>query len=619
MEATTLPQGNADNLDSVVIRFAGDSGDGIQLVGSKFADTTALFGDDLSTFPDYPAEIRAPVGTTYGVSAYQINFGASEILTPGDIPDVLVALNPAALKVNKDNLRDGGLLLVDTGAFTEKNLKKAGYESNPMADGQMAAFQTIEIDITKLTMEAVKETGLSKKDALRCKNIWTLGLTLWMFGRSRKPVADWIEKKFAKRPEIAEANLMALNAGHAYGETVEIGGGLRQFSVEENDPKPGLYRTITGSEATAWGLYAGAELAGLNLFLGSYPITPASSILHHLAGMRSYGVKNFQAEDEIAAICAAIGASYGGALGVTSSSGPGIALKTEAIGLAVSTELPLVIVNAQRGGPSTGLPTKAEQSDLFQAVHGRNGDTPLPVISASTPTDCFDVAIEAARLATKYMTPVIMLIDGTLGNSAEPWSIPDFADYKPFPVEHRKDPEGFHPFLRDPETLARNWAVPGTPGLEHRIGGIEKDYDSGNISYDASNHQKMTDARMAKIAGIAKDIPTQKVSSGKDNGPLAIVGWGSTFGAIRKAVLKLQKAGHEVSHIHLRHISPFPENLGELLRGFDRVIVPELNTGQLVQLLRAEYLIPAEGVNKVSGLPFKVSEIIEAAQKALGK
>ncbi|MCW9033474.1 MAG: 2-oxoacid:acceptor oxidoreductase subunit alpha [Rhodospirillales bacterium] len=617
MVTETTQQSTTDSLDSVVIRFAGDSGDGIQLVGNKFAESTALFGDDLSTFPDYPAEIRAPIGTTYGVSAYQINFGPSEILTAGDEPDVLVALNPAALKVNQEQLREGGTLLIDTGAFTEKNIKKAGYENHPLSDKALDSVNLIELDITKLTMDAVSEVGLSKKEGLRCKNVWTLGLILWMFGRSRKSVADWIETKFAKKPEIVEANLRALNAGHAYGETTELGAGLKQYTLDKSEPETGLYRTITGSEAAAWGLYAGAELSNLELFLGSYPITPASNILHQLATMTDYGIVNFQAEDEIAAICSAIGAAYAGNLGVTTSSGPGVALKTEAIGLAVSAELPLVIVNVQRGGPSTGLPTKAEQSDLHQAVFGRNGDTPLPVVSASTPADCFDVAIEASRLATKYMTPVIMLMDGTLGNSSEPWKIPDFDSYEPFPVTHRKEPEGYHPFLRDPETLARNWAVPGTPGLEHRIGGLEKDYDSGNISYDAANHQRMTDARHDKVNGIRKDIPKQDVCLGAEKGKLAVVGWGSTYGAIHKGVEQLRQKGLDVSHIHLRHIWPLPENLEDLLKGYDKVIVPELNAGQLTTLLRAQYLLPVEGVNKVTGQPFKVSEIVEAAHQAL--
>ena len=602
---------------SVVIRFAGDSGDGIQITGSRFTDTTALAGNDLATFPDFPAEIRAPIGTTFGVSAFQINFGSRRIETHGDVPDVLVALNPAALMVNIARLKTGGTVIVDSGTFTNRNLKKAGYLENPLEDGSLDAYSVLKIDIGKLVLEAVKEFGLSQKEGLRCKNFWVLGLIFWIYGRNRQSTVDWLNSKFAKRPEIANANIAALNAGHVFGEVSEFGDGIELYSIPAAEMPPGLYRTITGGEALAWGLVAGAELADLKIFFGSYPITPASPVLHSLAKMKQFGVKTFQAEDEIAAICSAIGASYAGALGITSSSGPGIALKGEAIGLAISTELPLIIVNSQRAGPSTGLPTKTEQSDLYQAVYGRNADAPLVVLASRSPADCFDVAIEACRLATKYMTPVMLLTDGYIGNAAEPWLIPTVADRKPFPVARDIDPETFLPFSRDPETLARPWAVPGTPGLEHRIGGIEKEIGTGNISYEPANHQEMTDIRRNKILGIAKDIPTQIVESGGETGDLAVVGWGSTYGPISRAVNNKITDGKKVSHIHLRHIWPFPENLEGLLRGFKKVIVPEMNDGQLKTVLRDQYLIDAKPVNKVTGQPFKITEIEDAIDSAL--
>lgn len=605
-------------LESVVVRFAGDSGDGMQLTGSQFTVATALEGSDLATFPDFPAEIRAPVGTTYGVSAFQINFGSSRVLTAGDAPDVLVAMNPAALKVNIGDLRAGGLLVVDTGSFNERNFQKAGYETNPLTDNSLAAYQVLSIDMSAMTLEAVKSFELSQKEALRCKNMWTLGLTLWMFGRPRQPIVEWLKAKFAKRPDVAEANIAALNAGHAYGETAELSGQVKRYAIGKASLEPGLYRTVTGGQALAWGLVAASELAKLPIFFGSYPITPASPVLHHLASMKEFGVMTFQAEDEIAAICSAIGASYAGALGVTSSSGPGIALKGEAIGLAIATELPLVILNTQRAGPSTGLPTKTEQSDLYQAVYGRNGDAPMPVLAAATPADCFNMAIEAARLAVKYMTPVMLLSDGYIANAAEPWKLPDLKSLKPFPVTFRTEKEGFHPFLRDPKTLARVWAVPGTPGLQHRIGGIERNYDSGHISYDAANHQHMTETRRNKVLGIANDIPLQTTESGNATGKLAVVGWGSTYGAIEQAVRRARKDGLDVSHIHLRYIWPLPRNLGELLRGFDKVIVPEMNTGQLLTVLRSEYLVPAQGLNKISGQPFKIADILAAIHQTLG-
>jgi 2-oxoglutarate ferredoxin oxidoreductase subunit alpha len=599
--------------DSVVIRFAGDSGDGMQLTGLQFTQETALAGSDLATFPDYPAEIRAPVGTTYGVSAFQIHFGARDISSVGDELDVLVAMNPAALKVALADLRLGGTLLVDVATFNDRNLQKAGYQKNPLDDHSLAPYQVLKLDISKQTLAAVEGLGLSQKEALRCRNMWALGLMLWMYGRSRKATAEWLEKKFAKEPQVRDANLRSLNAGHAFGETAEMPSNVTGYSVPPARLEPGVYRTVSGTEALAWGLVVGAKKAGLDrLVLGSYPITPASPLLHTLAGLKDYGVVTFQAEDEIAAACSAIGASFAGALGVTSSSGPGIALKGEAIGLAIAAELPLVVVNSQRAGPSTGLPTKTEQSDLFQAIFGRNADAQLPVVANATPSDSFEVGVEAVRLATKYMTPVIVLADGFLANAAEPWLIPDVNEVPDFPVQKRLDPQGFMPFIRDPETLARPWAVPGTPGLEHRIGGLERADGSGNISYDPDNHQRMTDLRAGKIQGIANDIPLQEVSLGDDHGEVVIVGWGSTFGPIHQAVMNLRDQRLSVAHIHLRYLWPLPRNLGDLLRGFDKVIVPEMNNGQLVTVLRAQYLIPAEGISQVTGKPFKVSDIERA-------
>jgi 2-oxoglutarate ferredoxin oxidoreductase subunit alpha len=616
---TTAPPlaSGREPLEHVVIRFAGDSGDGMQLTGSQFTVETALAGNDLATFPDYPAEIRAPAGTTFGVSAFQIHFGATDIRTAGDEVDVLVAMNPAALTVNLSDLRVGGTVVADSGAFTDRNLDKAGYASNPLEDGSLAPYRVLKLDISKRTLDAVAPFELGQKEGLRCRNMWALGLLLWMYDRDRQATISWLNKKFAKRPELAQANAAALNAGHAFGETAEMSA-LVGYRVAPAKAEPGQYRTVSGTEALAWGLLAGVKAAGLSkLFLGSYPITPASPLLHVLAGLKAQGVVTFQAEDEIAAIGAAIGASYAGALGVTSSSGPGVALKTEALGLAIATELPLIVVNSQRAGPSTGLPTKTEQSDLYQAVFGRNADAPLVVLAGATPGDCFPVAMEAVRLATRYMTPVILLTDGYLANAAEPWLIPDADALPTFPVRFRTDPNGFHPFLRDPKTLARPWAVPGTPGLEHRVGGIERDYDSGHIDYDPDNHERMTKVRAAKIAGIAKDIPLQDVSEGEPHGKLAVVGWGSTYGSILQAVRQAREDGMDVSHVHLRYLSPFPRNLGELLRGFDRVIVPEMNNGQLVTMLRAHYLVPAEGLNKIQGKPFKVREILEAIRAAL--
>lgn len=601
--------GDRQVVDSVVIRFAGDSGDGMQLTGNQFTQSTALMGNDLSTFPDFPAEIRAPVGTTYGVSAFQINFASHNIKTPGDSPDVLVAMNPAALKVHLRDLSPGGTIIINTGAFTDRNIQKAGYTSNPLEDGTIDSYRLIQIDISKLTLAAVEDTGVNQKEGLRAKNLWTLGLMCWMYDRDRQPTIDWLNQRFGKMPEIAAANIAALNAGHAYGETAELSSEISTYIVPKAKVEPGVYRAVTGVETTTWGLLVGAQKAGLNIFLGSYPITPASPLLHALSNLRQYGVVTFQAEDEISAICSAIGASFAGSLGLTSSSGPGIALKSEALGLAVVAELPLVIVNFQRAGPSTGLPTKTEQSDLNQAVFGRNADTPLPVISASTPADCFECAIEVVRIATKYMTPVIFLNEGYLANAAEPWKLPDADAVAEFPVEFHTETEGFHPYLRDETTNARPWAKPGTEGLMHRIGGIEKDYNSGNISYDPENHHKMTKVRAQKILGIADDIPPQAVASGNEKGKLAVVGWGSTFGAIEQAVKKCHDDDLDVSHIHIRHIWPLPKNLGDLLKGFDKILVPEMNNGQLVNLLRAEYLVPAEPLTQISGQPFKVADL----------
>src|SRR6266702_3776611 len=561
--ATTTPPRARQARESVVIRFAGDSGDGMQVTGSRFTVEAALAGNDLTTFPDFPAEIRAPAGTTYGVSAFQIHFGGVGVTTPGDEVDVLVAMNPAALKVDLKDLRLGGTIVVDTGAFTERNLTKAGFPANPVEDGSLAPYQVLTIDITRLTAEAVKAFGLSTREAHRCRNMWALGLMLWMYGRDRQVTIDWLRRKFADRPELAQANVAALNAGHAFGETAEMSEHLVGYTVAKAPVEPGRYRAVSGTEAIAWGLIAGMRAAGLQkMIFAGYPITPASLLLHTLANLKAHGVITFQAEDEIAAIGAAIGAAYAGALGVTSSSGPGMALKTEMLGLAIATELP----------------------------------------------------IEAVRIATTYMTPVILLSDAYLAHAAEPWRLPDATALPRFPVRFRTDPAGFHPFLRDPTTLARAWAVPGTPGLEHRIGGLEKDYDTGHISYDPDNHARMTRTRAAKIAGIANGIPLQRVALGDDHGAVAVVGWGSTYGAIHRAVGEAREDGLDVSHIHLRYLSPFPRNLGELLQQFPRILVPEMNNGQLVQLLRAAYLVPAEGLSKVEGKPFKVAEIVEAIE-----
>ncbi|MBX9883919.1 MAG: 2-oxoacid:acceptor oxidoreductase subunit alpha [Novosphingobium sp.] len=606
--------------EAVVVRFAGDSGDGMQLTGGQFTLSTALAGNDLATFPDFPAEIRAPQGTLFGVSAFQINFGSTEIDTAGDAPDVLVAMNPAALKTNVGALKAGGLIIADTGEFNKRNLEKAKYDVSPLEDGSLEKWQVLAFDISALTLEAVKPFGLGNKEALRCKNMWTLGLALWMFDRDRQPLIDWLKAKFAKAPVLADANIAALNAGHAYGETAELSGPLKQYTIAPVESEPGLYRTVTGAEAVSYGLVAGAQLAGLELFFGGYPITPASAILHNLARLKEFSVTTFQAEDEIAAIAAAIGASYGGHLGVTSSSGPGIALKGEAMGLAIMTELPLVIVNSQRGGPSTGLPTKTEQSDLYQAVYGRNGDAPMPVIAARSPSDAFECSIEACRIAVQYMTPVILLTDGYIANAAEPWKVPDPASFTPFPVTFLEEPNGSDgtvlPYARDAKG-ARPWIKPGTPGLMHRIGGIEKNPGTGNIDYSPASHQTMTDARRAKVDGVARSIPAQEVTLGEAGGKLAVVGWGSTYGPIHQAVRRARRKGLDVSQIHVRHIWPLPENLGELLKSYEMVLVPEMNTGQFKTVLRDQFLIDARPLNKTSGQPFTIAEIEAAIAAAL--
>jgi len=605
-EATAHPEPEA-----VVVRFAGDSGDGMQLTGGQFTLSTALAGNDLSTFPDFPAEIRAPQGTTFGVSAFQINFGSCAIDTAGDQPDVLVAMNPAALKVNVAQLRDGGLIIADEGEFTQRNLSKAGYDTNPLEDGSLAKWQLIQFNISQLTLDAVKPFGLGNKEALRCKNMWTLGLALWMFDRDRQPIVDWLKAKFAKAPELAEANIAALNAGHAYGETVEIGG-VHRHHIAPAPAEPGLYRTVTGAESLALGLVAGCQLAGLKMFFGSYPITPASPLLHHLARLKEFGITTFQAEDEIAAIAAAIGASYAGQLGITSSSGPGIALKSEALGLAVMTELPLVVVNSQRGGPSTGLPTKTEQSDLYQAVYGRNGDSQVPVIAARSPSDAFDCAIEACRIATRYMVPVVLLTDGYIANAAEPWRVPDTSKYQPFPVSFfdtaPAEGEGVMPYARNGD-LARPWIRPGTAGLEHRIGGIEKQPGTGNIDYRPEVHQEMTRLRAEKVLKVADSIPDQEVCLGREGAKIAVVGWGSTFGPIHQAVRRVIAKGQDVAHVHIRHIWPMPKNMSVLLKGFDHILVPEMNMGQLKTILRDQFLVDAKPLSKVAGQPFRIAEI----------
>jgi 2-oxoglutarate ferredoxin oxidoreductase subunit alpha len=608
-------------LDRVIIRFAGDSGDGMQLTGDRFTSETAAFGNDLSTLPNFPAEIRAPAGTLPGVSSFQLHFADHDIMTPGDAPNVLVAMNPAALKANLGDLPRGADVIADVNEFTKRNLQRVGYDANPLEDGSLAGYNVHALNLTSLTVEAVKDFDLSRKEASRAKNMFALGLLSWLFNRSIDGTQRFLETKFARKPEIRDANLAALKAGWNFGETTE------DFSVSyEIKPasmSPGTYRNISGNLALSYGLVAAARQAKLPLFLGAYPITPASDILHELSKHKRLGVRTFQAEDEIAGVGAALGASFGGSLGVTTTSGPGVALKSETIGLAVSLELPLVIVDVQRGGPSTGLPTKTEQADLLMAMFGRNGESPVPIVAPSTPADCFDAAIEASRIALKYRTPVFLLSDGYLANGSEPWRIPAVEALPdisvPFTTEPNHDaPDGsrdFWPYLRDPETLARPWAVPGTPGLEHRVGGIEKADGSGNISYDPANHDLMVRTRQAKVDGIAKDVPLLQVDDpGAEDGSPArvlVLGWGSTYGPIGAAVRRVRAKGGSVAQAHLRHLNPFPANTGEVLKRYDRVLVPEMNLGQLALLLRAKYLVDAIPYNKVRGLPFKASELEE--------
>ncbi len=604
-------------LERVTIRFAGDSGDGMQLTGTQFTRTAAVFGNDISTLPDFPAEIRAPAGSLPGVSGFQISFSSTDIHTPGDQPDVLVAMNPAALKTNIMDLPPGGALIVNSDAFTQQNLNKAAYASNPLTDGSLSDFIVFEVPISTLNERSLDGLDMTSKQKDLTKNFFALGIMFWLYERSMDPTITWIDQKFSARPVVAEANKRALKAGYAFGETTEIF--HTHYRVKPAHLPPGTYRNITGNEATALGFLTASKLAGRPLFYGSYPITPASDILHQLSTYKTFGVKTFQAEDEIAAIGAAIGASYGGSLGMTASSGPGIALKTEAMGLAVMVELPLVVIDVQRAGPSTGMPTKNEQADLLQIMFGRNSDSPIPIVAPSTPGDCFDMAIEAWRIALKYMTPVAFLSDAFLATGSEPWKIPDLATLNDIGVDNAVRGDGpFQPYLRDPDTLARPWAVPGTAGLEHRIGGLEKADGTGNVSYDPDNHHKMQLLRAAKVAGIAKDIAPLDVY-GPATGELLILGWGSTYGAIRSAVERLQADGRPVAHAHLRHLNPFPANTEEVLRSYRRVLIPEVNLGQLLMLVRARYLIDAVGYDKVRGKPFTIAEIVAEAERILAE
>jgi 2-oxoglutarate ferredoxin oxidoreductase subunit alpha len=602
-------------LDRVTIRFAGDSGDGMQLTGTQFTRNAAVYGNDISTLPDFPAEIRAPAGSLPGVSGFQISFSSSDIHTPGDQPDVLVAMNPAALKTNVGDLPAGGALIVNSDAFTQANLNKAGYAANPLTDGSLKQYALFEIPISTLNERSLDGLDMTSKQKDLTKNFFALGIMFWLYGRDSDGTVRWIDEKFGKRPVVAEANKRALKAGYAFGETTEIF--HTHYRVAPAKLAPGTYRNITGNEATALGMLAASKLAGRPLFYGSYPITPASDILHQLSGYKNFGVKTFQAEDEIAAIGAAIGASYGGAMGMTASSGPGIALKSEALGLAIMVELPLVVIDVQRAGPSTGMPTKTEQADLLQVMFGRNSDSPLPVVAPATPGECFDLAIEAWRLALKYVTPVVYLSDAFLATGAEPWQIPSVADLPDISVENWTEKETFHPYDRDPVTLARKWAIPGTPGLEHRIGGLEKADITGNVSYDPDNHHRMQLLRQAKVARIADDIPPLEVF-GPERGDLLILGWGSTYGAIRSAAERLQTQGRSVAHAHMRHLNPFPANTEKVLRSYRKVLLPEVNLGQLLLLLRGQFLIDIEGYNRVRGKPFTIAEIATQAEKMLG-
>ncbi|HEV8488401.1 MAG TPA: 2-oxoacid:acceptor oxidoreductase subunit alpha [Candidatus Limnocylindrales bacterium] len=611
---TRPPELEVRDLERVTIRFAGDSGDGMQLTGNQFTRTAAVFGNDISTLPDFPAEIRAPAGSLPGVSGFQLSFSSTDIHTPGDEPDVLVAMNPAALKTNVGDLPAGGALIVNSDAFTQQNLTKAAYASNPLTDGSLKHVTLFEVPISTLNARALEGLDMTTKQVDLTKNFFALGLMFWLYERSMDPTVRWIDEKFSKRPVIAEANKRALKAGYAFGETTEIF--HTHYRVAPAKLSPGTYRNITGNEATALGFLAASKLAARPLFYGSYPITPASDILHQLSGYKNFGVKTFQAEDEIAAIGAAIGASYGGALGMTASSGPGIALKSEALGLAVMVELPLVVVDVQRAGPSTGMPTKNEQADLLQVMFGRNSDSPVPIVAPATPGECFDYAIEAWRIALKYVTPVVYLSDAFLATGAEPWRVPTLADLPDIGVENWTDEATFQPYDRDPTTLARKWAVPGTPGLEHRIGGLEKADISGNVSYDPDNHHRMQLLRAAKVAGIANDIPDLE-PHGPARGDLLVLGWGSTYGSIRSAVERLQADGRSVAHAHLRHLNPFPRNLGEVLDSYRRVLIPEVNLGQLSMLIRARFLVDAIGYNRVRGKPFRIAEIQAEALRVL--
>jgi 2-oxoglutarate ferredoxin oxidoreductase subunit alpha len=592
--------------DQVVIRIAGDSGDGVQLAGDEFSKLVATGGADFATRPEYPSEIRAPVGTLFGVSGYQIQYSSHEVFTAGDAADVLVAMNPAALKLNLADVQPGGMIIVNTGAFTEHNLAKAGYTTNPLSDGSLLHYQVYPVNISELTAQTLKDSGLSKKEVARCKNYFALGLMLWLHQRPLEEEIGDIQRKFARSPALAAANIAVLRAGYAFGDTTELFPVV--CHVRPAPMRSGTYRSVTGNLAAALGFVAASERSGLDLFLGSYPITPASDILHALAALRHFPVTTFQAEDEIAGICSAIGAAYGGALALTTTSGPGMALKTEAIGLAVMIELPLVIVNVQRGGPSTGLPTRVEQADLLQAVYGRHGECPVPVVAARSPGDCFDCALEAVRIAITYMTPVILLSDGSIANGSEPWRVPETELLPALRVTFRTDPTGFQVYGRD-EHLARAWVRPGTPGLEHRVGGLEKDAVTGNLSSDPANHQHMVTLRAAKVAGIARELPPLEVQ-GEPAGDLLVVGWGSTYGPIAQAVREAQTRGLSVSHVHLRHLNPLPADLGELLNRFRSVLVPELNLGQLSRLLRERYLLPVVPLNKVEGKPFTTAEIL---------
>jgi len=593
-------------LDRVTIRFVGDSGDGMQLAGTQFTKTSAVLGNDISTFPDIPAEIRAPQGSLPGVSGFQVSFSSHDIFTPGDAPDVLVAMNPAALKTNIGDLPRGGLLVVNEDEFNETNLKKAAYAANPLEDGSINAYRVFRVPISTLNARALRDSGLTAVQVDRCKNMFALGLMFWMYSRPLDTTLRWIDEKFGKNKAVADANKAALRAGYNFGETTEM------FATHYHVPKaklaPGLYRNITGNEATALGFVTASKLAGRPLFYGSYPITPASDVLHELSRFKRFGVRTFQAEDEIAAVGAAIGASFGGSLGLTGTSGPGLALKSEAIGLAVMVELPLVVMDVQRAGPSTGMPTKTEQGDLLQALFGRNGESPVAVVAPATPSDCFEMAIEAWRIAVKYRTPVIYLSDGYLGMGSEPWLVPDYHTLAPIDPDFASDPAEFKPYARDPKTLARPWAVPGTPDLEHRIGGLEKSDITGNVSYDPANHNKMVHLRAEKIERIAQDVP-DVVVNGDESGALLVLGWGSTYGVITTAVQRARAKGLSVSSAHIRHLNPLPRNLGEVMKRYDRVLMPEINLGQLRMIVRSRFLVDAIGLNKVSGRPFTISEV----------